>query len=161
MQTVNERLRDESIAHAIWISRYSTGVAARMVKTLNDSDAELTARLLVALDNLGPGSFTVTRLESLLVSVREVNRTAINSMFARLSGELNELAIYEASYQLNLFDPLLPDFVADIHPLIGISPDTLYAAAMARPFQGRLLNEWASDLEADRLRRITNTVRQG
>ena len=47
MQTVNERLRDESIAHAVWISRYSTGVAARMVKILNDSDAELTARLLV------------------------------------------------------------------------------------------------------------------
>lgn len=73
MQTVNERLRDESIAHAVWISRYSTGVAARMVKTLNDSDAELTARLLVALDSLDPGSFTVTRLESLLASVREVS----------------------------------------------------------------------------------------
>lgn len=83
MQTVNERLRDESIAHAVWISRYSTGVAARMVKTLNDSDAELTARLLVALDSLDPGSFTVTRLESLLASVREVNRAAINSMFNR------------------------------------------------------------------------------
>ncbi|KEO99469.1 hypothetical protein EH64_23210 [Escherichia coli] len=54
-------------------SRYSTGVAARMVKILNDSDAELTARLLVALDSLDPGSFTVTRLESLLASVREVN----------------------------------------------------------------------------------------
>lgn len=161
MQTVNERLRDESIAHAVWISRYSTGVAARMVKTLNDSDAELTARLLVALDSLDPGSFTVTRLESLLASVREVNRAAINSMFTSLSGELNELAVYEAGYQLSLFDSLLPDFVADVHPLVGISPDALYAAAMARPFQGRLLSEWASDLEADRLRRITNTVRQG
>ncbi len=75
--------------------------------------------------------------------------------------ELNELAIYEAGYQLSLFDSMLPDFVADVHPLVGISPDALYAAAMARPFQGRLLSEWASDLEADRLRRITNTVRQG
>ena len=161
MQTVNERLRDESIAHAVWISRYSTGVAARMVKILNDSDAELTARLLVALDSLDPDSFTVTRLESLLASVREVNRAAINSMFTSLSGELNELAIYEAGYQLSLFDSLLPDFVADVHPLVGISSDALYAAAMARPFQGRLLSEWALDLEADRLRRITNTVRQG
>ncbi|CAM7408340.1 TPA: ParB N-terminal domain-containing protein [Escherichia coli] len=89
------------------------------------------------------------------------NRAAINSMFTRLSGELNELAVYEAGYQLSLFDSLLPDFVADVHPLVGISPDALYAAAMARPFQGRLLSEWASDLEADRLRRITNTVRQG
>lgn len=65
------------------------------MKILNDSDAELTARLLVALDSLDPSSFTVTRLESLLASVREVNRTAINSMFTSLSGELNELAIYE------------------------------------------------------------------
>ncbi|KEO99468.1 hypothetical protein EH64_23205 [Escherichia coli] len=81
-------------------------------------------------------------------------------MFTSLSGELNELAIYEAGYQLSLFDSLLPDFVADVHPLVGISSDALYAAAMARPFQGRLLSEWASDLEADRLRRITNTVRQ-
>ena len=161
MQTVNERLRDESIAHAVWISRYSTGVAARMVKILNDSDAELTARLLIALDSLDPGNFTVKRLESLLASVRKVNRTAINSMFTSLYGELNELAIYEAGYQLSLFDSMLPDFVADVHPLVGISPDALYAAAMARPFQGRLLSEWASDLEADRLRRITNTVRQG
>ncbi len=135
MQTVNERLRDESIAHAVWISRYSTGVAARMVKILNDSDAELTARLLVALDSLDPGSFTVTRPESLLASVREVNRAAINSMFTSLSGELNELAIYEAGYQLSLFDSLLPDFVADVHPLVGISSDALYAAAMARPFR--------------------------
>lgn len=55
-------------------------------------------------------------------------------MFTSLSGELNELAIYEAGYQLSLFDSLLPDFVADVHPLVGISSDALYAAAMARPF---------------------------
>ncbi|CAD5369061.1 Uncharacterised protein [Escherichia coli] len=96
-----------------------------------------------------------------MVVRRRNNRAAINSMFTSLSGELNELAVYEAGYQLSLFDSLLPDFVADVHPLVGISPDALYAAAMARPFQGRLLSEWASDLEADRLRRITNTVRQG
>ena len=62
-----------------------------MVKILNDSDAELTARLLVALDSLDPGSFTVTRLESLLASVREVNRAAINSMFTSLSGGISRL----------------------------------------------------------------------
>jgi len=69
MATANETLRDESIAHAIWIARYSTGVANRMVKLLNESDAELTARLLVAMDGIEPNSFTVTRLEALLASV--------------------------------------------------------------------------------------------
>lgn len=52
MATANDKLQDESIAHAIWVSRYSTGVANRMIKVLNDSDAELTARLLVAIDTL-------------------------------------------------------------------------------------------------------------
>lgn len=54
MATANDKLQDESIAHAIWVSRYSTGVANRMIKVLNDSDAELTARLLVAIDTLDP-----------------------------------------------------------------------------------------------------------
>jgi hypothetical protein len=161
MATVNERLSDEYIAHAIWISRYSTGVANRMVKLLNDSDAELTARLLVAMDTLDPNSFTVTRLEALLASVWDTNRIAVNGMFSSLSGELNTLAQHEAGYQLSLFDSLLPEFVTGVHPLVGISPDAVYAAAMAQPFQGHLLSEWASNLEADRIKRISNTVRQG
>ncbi|BEA27318.1 hypothetical protein VEE37_24020 [Escherichia coli] len=139
MQTVNERLRDESIAHAVWISRYSTGVAARMVKILNDSDAELTARLLVALDSLDPGSFTVTRLESLLASVREVNRAAINSMFTSLSGELNGFApiFPDICYHLTHYKPAAADI-----PVASDNP-AHYADAIrynARtPLQGSLL----------------------
>jgi hypothetical protein len=37
----------------------------------------------------------------------------------------------------------------------------VYAAAMAQPFQGRLLSEWADNLESDRLARIVNAVRRG
>jgi hypothetical protein len=161
MATANEKLSDESLAHAIWVSQYSTGVANRMIKILNDSDAELTARLLVAMDTLDAESFTVSRLESLLVSVRALNRDVVQSMSESLAGELQELAQHEAGFQLSLFQFAIPDDVLALHPLVGISPDAVYAAAMARPFQGRLLSEWASTLEADRMTRITNTVRQG
>lgn len=161
MMTANDRLSDESLAHAIWISRYSTGVASRMMKLLNDSDAELTARLLVAMDTLDANSFTVSRLESLLVSVRALNHEAVQAMYAGLSAELQELAKHEAGFQLSLFQFAIPDDVLALHPLVGISPDAVYAAAMAQPFQGRLLSEWADNLEADRMTRISNTVRQG
>ncbi|UIW10300.1 hypothetical protein [Flyfo siphovirus Tbat2_3] len=161
MATANETLRDESIAHAIWVSRYSTGVANRMVKILNESDAELQARLLVAMDGLDANSFTVTRLEALLGNVREVNAQAVTAMTDSLSDELIKLAQHEAGYQMGLFDHAIPSFVTGLHPLVGISPDAVYAAAMGRPFQGRLLSEWASNLESDRLTRISNTVRQG
>ena len=161
MVTANDRLSDESLAHAIWISRYSTGVASRMMKLLNDSDAELTARLLVAMDTLDADSFTVSRLESLLVSVRALNHEAVQAMYVGLSAELQELAKHEAGFQLSLFQFAIPDDVLALHPLVGISPDAVYAAAMAQPFQGRLLSEWASSLESDRMARISNTVRQG
>lgn len=161
MATVNEKLRDESIAHAIWLSRYSTGVAKRMVKILNESDAELVARLIVAMDGLDASSFTVTRLEALLSSVRAVNRQAVESMRDSLADELLLLVQHESGYQLSLFQHVIPDVVLSYHPLIGISADAVYAAAMSQPFQGRLLSEWASNLEADRINRITNTVRQG
>ncbi len=161
MATANDKLQDESIAHAIWVSRYSTGVANRMIKVLNDSDAELTARLLVAIDTLDAESFTVSRLEALLVSVRAINKDAIQSMYAALTAELQELAKHEATFQMSLFQFAIPDDVLALHPLVGISPDAVYAAAMGRPFQGRLLSEWASNLEADRMARISNTVRQG
>ena len=148
MATVNERLRDEAIAHTVWISRYSTGLANRMVKLLNDSDAELTARLLVAMDSLPTSQFTVARLESLLGSVRELNQQAIAGMQTSLADELLQLAGHEAGYQLSLFDALLPQQVKERYPLQGIMPEQLYAAAMAQPFQGRLLSEWADNLEA-------------
>lgn len=61
MATINESLRDESIAHSVWLSRYATGVANRMVKLLNETDADLSARLLDALDRLPPESFTVNQ----------------------------------------------------------------------------------------------------
>lgn len=161
MATVNETLRDEAIAHTVWISRYSTGVANRMVKLLNDSDAELTARLLLAMDSLPTSQFTVSRLESMLGSVRELNQQAIAGMQTSLTDELLLLAGHEAGYQLSLFDSLLPQRVKERYPLQSITPEQLYAAAMAQPFQGRLLSEWADNLEADRMARVVNAVRRG
>ncbi|MDF3623286.1 hypothetical protein P3S62_23960, partial [Enterobacter hormaechei] len=161
MATVNESLRDEAITHSVWISRYATGVANRMVKLLNETDAELSARLLDALDRLPADSFTVTRLESLLGSVRELNHQAVASMQSGLEGELLALSRNEVSYQLSLFDSLLPSQVLARYPLQGITADMVYAAAMAQPFQGRLLSEWTENLESDRLARIVNAVRRG
>ena len=123
MATVNERLRDESVAHSVWLSRYATGVANRMVKLLNETDADLSARLLDALDRLPPESFTVNRLQSLLGSVRDLNHQVVATMQAGLESELVALAKNEASYQLSLFDSLLPSQVLSHYPLQGITAD--------------------------------------
>ena len=54
-RSVNDRLQDETIAHGLYVTRYGTGVARRMVALLNKMDAELAAKLLVLLDGPPPG----------------------------------------------------------------------------------------------------------
>ncbi|EDV5024191.1 hypothetical protein ID80_004881 [Salmonella enterica subsp. enterica serovar Ball] len=159
--TVNTRLLDESIAHALYLSRYSTGIAKKMVRLLNDSDKELSARLLVALEDADADSLTVQRLNTLLRDVREFNNQTVEHVFSALGDELRDYVSYEVQYQYDLLSHLLPDIVTERYPLTGLSPHQVYASAMAGPFQGKLLSEWAGNIADDRMTRINNAVRMG
>nr|CBA72297.1 conserved hypothetical phage protein [Arsenophonus nasoniae] len=160
---MNERLMDELLAHSLFSSRYASGVAKRMVNALNAFDAQLSASLIVALDdaNIDADSFTVRRLESLLASVKAINKNAVASAFSLLSAEMKAHAHYEVDYYPALFDFLMPGVVLRQYPLMSLTTDMLYAAVMARPLQGKLLSEWAEGLEKDRMMRINNTIRNG
>ncbi|MFS1564192.1 MAG: phage minor head protein [Candidatus Arsenophonus phytopathogenicus] len=163
MRTVNARLMDEFIAHSLFTSRYATGVARKMVNALNAYDPELSAALIVSLDdvNIDADSFTVRRLESLLASVKAINKKAVASTFSLLSDEMKTLSEYEVDYYPALFNCLMPKAVLRRYPLMNLTADMLYSAVMSRPFQGKLLSEWAEGLEKDRMTRINNTVRNG
>ncbi len=160
-RTVNDRLQDETIAHGLYVSRYGTGVARRMVALLNKLDAELAAKLLVLLDGKRADTYSARRLASLLAGVRELNQQAYEPVNAALARELTRYVEYEAGYQLDLFSSIIPKQILKHVPLQSIAPEQVYAAAVAQPFQGRLLKEWGQKLEADRLDKITNAVRSG
>lgn len=161
MASVNEQLFDASVGHAIDLQEYSLGVQQRMVAILNRVDADLAAALASALERLPAESFTVERLEALLASVRELNAQAYAAVQQALGMELEQFAEYEAGYQFQLFEEALPAPVLARFPLTAIAPQQVYAAAMARPFQGRLLREWASTIEAGRMAKIREAVRVG
>lgn len=161
MPTANERIADDAVRHAINLERYSTGVVQRMIALLNRADADIFAALTSALLTLPADSFSVERLESLLSSVRQLNATAYNRIAAELGQELRELVAYEAGYQLQLFEATIPPQVVASVGVAAVSVEQVYTAAMARPFQGRLLREWAAGMEQTRMLRIRDAVRQG
>lgn len=161
MATVNELIQDESVAHKVSLEQYSLGVVRRIIALLNRTDAELAAQLMIALERMPADSFTVERLESLLGSVREVNAEAYRRVEQELTGELQEFAGYESQWQFDLFDRVLPEPVKVRFPIARITAQQAYAAAMSRPFQGRLLRDWVRTVEAGRMTRIRNAVRQG
>lgn len=157
MPTTNEALQDEDVRHSVYFHRYSNGVVRRIIALLNRVDADLFAQLTTALAALEVAAYTVERLEALLFSVRRLNADAYRAVERELDSEIHVVAAYEAAYQRSSFTELLPVQVT----VNAVSADAVYAAAMSRPFQGRLLKEWASTIEADRMVRIRDAVRVG
>lgn len=155
MPTANEQILDADIAHQIDLHKYSNNVVRRIAAILNRTDMDLFVQLQFALDGMTPENFSVDRLESLLQSVRMINATAYRQLGDELALEMRDLTDYEAGYQLQLFRSVLPVQIV----LDSISVDATYAAAMSRPFQGRLLKEWSQSIEAGRMARIRDTVR--
>lgn len=159
--TVNTALQDQAIDHEIDLRRFSTGVVNRMTAVLNRSDTRLTAELAQALIRLGPDSFVVQRLEAVLGSVKSLNSQAFGNVYAALTPEISDLSKVESIAQAVALRDAVPSVVQLRFPIAGVSQEQVYAAAMSRPFQGRLLKDWMDNLEASRMTAIRNTVRQG
>ncbi|WP_426287521.1 phage minor head protein [Luteibacter sp. E-22] len=161
MPAANAVLADRAIDHAHDLLRYSAGVVRRMIAVLNRTDASLVAQLSQALLQMERETFTVERLESLLGSVRRLNADAYAAVLQALEPDLRGLARVEAAAEVASYKAAVPSVAQIRFPIAGVSAEQVYAAAMARPFQGRLLKDWASNLEAGRLTAIRNTVRSG
>ena len=157
MPSINDVLAHAAINHQIDLQRYSNHVVRKIIALLNRTDAHLFAAITNALENMPTGPFQVDRLEALLAQVRMLNARAYQQAELELTAELRAMAEYEIGYQYALFVHTLPAGIT----INMIGTDVVYAAAMARPFQGRLLREWAAGMEAGRMARIRDALRIG
>lgn len=159
--SVNEDLLSEAIRHAIALQQFSTGSVHKIIALLNRAGAHVEKELLQALSLMTFESFNVDRLETLLTSVRAMNRAAYQKLAEQLSSDMRDLSSYELDHQYDLFSHVIPAQVLIELPLARVNAEQVYAATMARPFQGRLLREWAASQEAGSMQRIRDTVRSG
>ncbi len=160
MATANEILQAEAIRHQLELQRYNNHAAQKMVALLNRSDADLIAQLQIAIDRAG-SNWSVDRLESLLSQVRSLNAAAYTATGQALTTELVQFSAYEAAKQILMLTKAIPAEVLAKVPLVSVSGTQVHAAAMARPFQGRLLSEWMQGLESGRAAKIRDAVRIG
>lgn len=157
MPSVNELLVDEAIRHQVALAKYTNEVVRKLITVLNRSDARLRAALLQALESETATTFKAERLEALLGSVRSLNSQAYAQVHQGLTTDLRDFTVYETSYYNQL---LLHHLPVEVH-VASVSAEQVYAAAMARPFQGHLLRNVLSDIEANRAKKIRVTIAQG
>jgi SPP1 gp7 family putative phage head morphogenesis protein len=155
MATANERLADAAVSHQIDELGYSNGVSRKIIALLNRVDRDIVTQLQIQLDKLPPNRFTVERLDQLLKSVYALNADAYTNISAELSRQLEYFTAYEVDYQQKLLTAVQPVSIT------AISPSEIYAGAMARPFQGKLLKEWMTNLEEGKAALIRDAIRKG
>lgn len=154
---LNADLLDKAIRHQIGLLRYSNATVRKMLGILNNSEARLVEQLR-KYDPLDvSGSWSQKRLAKLLEQVRSTQREAYEELTRQLRNDLKALVAYEAEYQ----QKVLQSFIPIEFDIITPAPTQLFAAVEARPFQGRLLKEWGSELEESAFRRVRDEIRSG
>lgn len=157
MESVNELIESEAIRHQTDFRKYTNAVVLRILAVLNRADRRILAELNERLERMSPATFSMERLDAMLVSVRLLSAEATRQMAQQLDVDLREFVSYEAEYQTMMLQAHVPVQVS----VAAVSAESAYAAAMARPFQGRLLRDVWQDLDQSKMRLVRRTVAQG
>ena len=161
MATANDQLQDSAIDNAVDIQQFGTGAVLAVLSILNRYDAELTAALMVALEQVPPEQFTVERFEQVLGEVRRVNTEAYAAAEAEIQRELEGMAEHQADWEYAALVAILPLLVQRRYPVQRVAPVPALSQALGEPIQGRTLTNWLADARDSRITSIVNAVRTG
>lgn len=157
MPSVNDLLLDATVRHQVYLQRYSTATVNKIIALLNRTDADLVAQILKRDPTATTGTWSRKRLDVLLTEVRKINRDLYAQVERATRREMRALASYEAGFQQRLLSSTIPVTLDIVTP----AAEQLASAVLSRPFQGRLLSEWVSGLEAGTFARLRDQLRIG
>lgn len=157
MATANEQILDASTLHAVRLEGYKNEIVRKMIAILNKTESDLNAQLTIALKKLEGSTFNIERIDKLLKSTQKLSSEVYASVNDDLLTELKDLTVYETEFQQDLFKRVIPAEIA----FESVVASQVYAAAIARPFSGKLLSEWMAGVETDKAVKIRDAVRLG
>ena len=159
MANANDGYLDAALRHQIGLRRYSTGLASRVARLLEQADLELTQMLRERLARFEGQDvdFTGERWKDMLADIRGARQVALQQYKNLSRSELTALGPMEHDREISIMGASIPIEVS----FANVSVDQLRAIATSRPFQGRFLRDWFQTLEEGDRRRLTQAVQLG
>lgn len=162
--SVNGRLQDRAIRHAIYLERYNATVTQDVVGFLNDEVypdllAKLEARLArIKLRGSDTGFEATKRYLRMLDDLRTLLAEGHDEARKRLVQIAKELAKVEARWQEGVVASTVPK---DAHAYV--LPDQavnlrIVQQVVSQPIQGKVMEDWWEDLTQDTQRRLHNQI---
>lgn len=161
--TANEFLLDESVMHAVRLTRLSKGEAERVAEVLTSAFEELSAEINRRVANITapgqrlPSPQRTRRLQQIREHVKaELDKIAIEQT---ISANLMQAGLTEADFQATILQRSLPAGVQ----LDFSTPSRriLRSAISSMPFQGAVLKKWSKGIEQGVIDGVQTSITQG
>jgi SPP1 gp7 family putative phage head morphogenesis protein len=157
-----EEVRDRAISHALYLERFKTQEANRIKAQLRRADDDLLdqiERRLRRIEDRGfdAGPQTTRRLQEIEAAIAEILDPTYRETRDDFAERMVEFAQSEAEWQTGAINQAVGINVEMAVPNV----DLMREVVMRRPFQGRLLREWYSDLGESQKTRLREAVRLG
>ncbi len=158
MAVVAEVIHDLAVKHRIALTRYSSGVVRKVIAFLNRIEVSVVERLVRTSNETVAG----IRLEQLLAEIRSIQSQGWAIIDGRLTTDLADLAGTEIAFADKLV-ALIPPAEATVGAAFSGAPTLaqVMAAVNARPFQGRFLKDWLSNVGDSAAAKVRDAIRMG
>lgn len=158
-RTANENLLDALIRHQTYLLRYS-GFVRNRIWSILDLTEESIARLIATKLAAGTGMTSpreVQRMQALMKAIEALRAEAWKNATDWLEEQMVDLAYKEPMAMSAMINTVAPVVIETVLPASRL----LKAIALSRPFEGRLLRDWADTLQAEDLRRVHAAIQLG
>lgn len=158
-KTANEQLFDAFVRHQVYLMRYSGYIRNRITASLVGSEKALTALLREQLTGgnslVSPSDYR--KLERLQRMVQNTRAEGWQAAYSTWAQEMKELGPAEAASFQRITSTAAPVLLQTVLPAAA----SLRAIALSRPFQGRIMKQWAAKMQVDDLAVIMSSLQSG
>ncbi len=156
-KTSNEELLEALLRHQIFLLRYAGSIRNKIIKLLEATEQDITDQIAAkaATGRITPAA--LRRIEFLRKAVSKIRLKAwadVNDVWAQ---DLVALAQQEAEFVSAILKTVSPVEISFVLP----APRQLRFIALSKPFEGKVLKEWAKRTAATDLERIGDQLKIG
>ena len=162
MKSFNEKLRDRTIRHMLFLEQLKTSQTNAILQVYEkDIIPDLIDQLRVRLSRIEDfgfdrGAQTTARVEAMVTELTRITNQ-FRDVNTRTQGELFDLIDDEVKWQMGVIREEL-----DFNIQFNIpAPETVRQVVLSKPFDGHTLEQWFETLATGTQRRLGQTIQRG
>ncbi len=148
----NERLFDDAIRHQIYLQGFNNRQVRDMLALLRKVENRVLSALVDPTTGYGEARLTET-----LKTVRGIMSDGYGGIVDATKTTMKALGDYEAEWQVAALARSTGLDISFAKP----AANQIWAAVTTKPFSGRIMSEWFSDMESGAYKRMKDTIRLG